>query len=94
MKSDITRNLRVDTSIFYYRYRDQQILGKVFDDASQSFIGRFVNANSRISGAEVELEWRPLAGVSISQYAGFAEGYYTSKLLDVPSESGAAAHRL
>ena len=84
VKSDITRTLRLDTSVFYYRYKDQQILGKVFDDASQSFIGRFVNANSRINGGEVDLEWRPLAGISISQYAGFAEGYYTSKLLDVP----------
>jgi outer membrane receptor protein involved in Fe transport len=84
VKSDVTRTLRVDASVFYYRYKDQQILGKVFDDASQSFIGRFVNANSRISGGEVDLEWRPLAGIAISQYAGFAEGYYTSKLLAVP----------
>ncbi len=84
VKSDVTRTLRVDASVFYYRYKDQQILGKVFDAASQSFIGRFVNANSRISGGEVDLEWRPLAGISISQYAGFAEGYYTGKLLDVP----------
>ena len=84
VKSDVTRALRVDASVFYYRYKDQQILGKVFDDASQSFIGRFVNANSRISGGEVDLEWRPLAGISISQYAGFAEGYYTSKLLNAP----------
>ena len=84
VKSDVTRTLRVNASAFYYRYRDQQILGKVFDDTSQSFIGRFVNANSRISGGEIDLEWRPLEGVSISQYAGFAEGYYTSKLLDVP----------
>ena len=84
VKSDVTRTLRVDSSVFYYRYKDQQILGKVFDDASQSFIGRFVNANSRISGGEVDLEWRPLAGILITQYAGFAEGYYTSKLLDVP----------
>ena len=84
VKSDLTRTLRVDASAFYYRYRDQQILGKVFDDASQSFIGSFVNANSRISGGEVDLEWRPLAGVVITQYAGFAQGYYTSKLLDVP----------
>ena len=53
LKSDITRTLRFDTSVFYYRYKDQQILGKVFDDASQSFIGRFVNANSRINGGEV-----------------------------------------
>jgi outer membrane receptor protein involved in Fe transport len=84
VKSDLTRTLRVNTSVFYYRYKDQQILGKVFDDASQSFIGRFVNANSRISGGEADLQWQPWQGVSISQYAGFAEGYYTSKLLDVP----------
>ncbi len=85
-KSDLTRTLRLDASVFYYRYRDQQILGKVFDDASQSYIGRFVNANSRISGGEMELEWRPTTAFSVSQYAGFAEGYYTSKLLnsDVP----------
>lgn len=84
IKSDIARSLRVDTSLFYYRYRDQQILGKVFDDTSQSFIGRFVNANSRISGGEIDLEWRPLAEIIISQYAGFAEGYYTSTLLNAP----------
>lgn len=82
VKSDVTRTLRLDASVFYYRYRDQQILGKVFDDTSQSYIGRFVNANSRISGGETELEWRPLAGLSITQYLGFAEGYYTSTLLD------------
>ncbi len=84
VKSDVTRALRVDASVFYYRYRDQQILGKVFDDASQSFIGRFVNANSRISGGEMDVEWRPVAGIAISQYAGFAEGYYTSTLLNAP----------
>jgi outer membrane receptor protein involved in Fe transport len=84
VKSDLTHTLRVDASVFYYRYRDQQILGKVFDDVSQSFIGRFVNANSRISGGEVDLQWRPLTALSVSQYAGFVEGYYTSKLLNSP----------
>lgn len=86
VKTDLTRTLRVDSSVFYYRYKDQQILGKVFDNVSQSFIGRFVNANSRISGGEVELEWRAVTALAISQYAGFAEGYYTSRLLntDVP----------
>ena len=73
----VTRALRLDASVFYYRYRDQQILGKVFDATSQSYIGRFVNANSRISGGEAELEWRPAAALSITQYVGFAEGYYT-----------------
>ena len=82
IKSDVTENLRVDAAVFYYRYKDQQILGKVFDYGSDSYIGRFVNADSRISGGEVELEWRPLAGLSVSQYFGFAEGYYTSTLLN------------
>jgi outer membrane receptor protein involved in Fe transport len=82
VKSDLTRTLRVDAALYYYRYKDQQILGKVFDEVSKSFIGRFVNANSRISGGEVELEWRPISALSISQYAGFVEGYYTSPLFD------------
>jgi len=82
VKSDVTENLRIDAAVFYYRYKDQQILGKVFDYGSDSYVGRFVNADSRISGGEVELEWRPLAGLSVSQYFGFAQGYYTSTLLN------------
>jgi iron complex outermembrane receptor protein len=82
VKSDVSRTLRVNASAFYYRYRDQQILGKVFDDVSGSYIGRFVNANSRLAGGELEVEWHPLQGLSVSQYAGFVEGYYTSNLLD------------
>jgi outer membrane receptor protein involved in Fe transport len=82
VKSDVARTLRIDAAVFFYRYKDQQILGKVFDNTSQSYIGRFENADSRISGGEVELEWQPLAGLSVSQYAGFAEGYYTGKILD------------
>jgi outer membrane receptor protein involved in Fe transport len=82
IKSDVTPTLRIDTAAFYYRYRDQQILGKVLDQLSGSYIGEFTNANSRISGGEVQLEWRPLGGLSISQYYGFAEGYYTSTLLN------------
>jgi len=82
IKSDVTRTLRVDASLFVYRYRDQQILGKVLDELSGSYIGRFVNANSRLNGGELEVEWHPLAGLSVTQYAGFVEGYYTSTLLD------------
>lgn len=82
IKSDVTSKFRIETAAFYYRYRDQQILGKVFDVTSDSYIGQFVNANSRISGGEAQLEWRPLAGLALSQYYGFAEGYYTSTLLN------------
>ena len=80
VKSDVTPTFRVDAAVFYYRYRDQQLLGKVLDAVSGSYIGQFANANSRISGGEVEIEWRPISGLLISQYYGFAEGYYTSAL--------------
>jgi hypothetical protein len=30
----------------------------------------------------LEVEWHPVAGLSVSQYAGFVEGYYKSQLLD------------
>jgi iron complex outermembrane recepter protein len=82
IKSDVTRTLRVAASAFIYRYKDQQILGKVLDPVSGSYIGRFVNANSRLNGGELEVEWHPVQGLSVSQYAGFVEGYYTSTLLD------------
>jgi iron complex outermembrane receptor protein len=82
VKSDVARTVRIDAAVFYYRYKDQQILGKVFDTGSNSYIGRFGNADSRISGGEVELAWQPLGGLSVSQYAGFAEGYYTGRILD------------
>lgn len=82
VKSDVTGDLRIDAAVFYYRYKDQQILGKVLDATSQSYIGRFGNADSRIGGGEAELEWRPLAGLSVSQYAGFVQGYYTGRILD------------
>jgi iron complex outermembrane recepter protein len=82
IKSDVTSTLRLDAAAFYYRYKGEQVLGKVFDAVSQSYVGKFVNADSRLAGGEVELEWRPLAGLSISEYAGFVEGYFTNKVLD------------
>jgi iron complex outermembrane receptor protein len=82
IKSDLTQTVRVDAAAFYYRYKGRQVLGKVLDTLSGSYVGKFVNADSRLAGGEVELEWRPLAGLSISQYAGFVEGYFTNKILD------------
>ncbi|HEY2633378.1 MAG TPA: TonB-dependent receptor [Steroidobacteraceae bacterium] len=79
-KADVTNTLRINASAFLYRYKDQQILGKVLDAASGSYIGRFVNANSRIAGGELELQWRPVQGLSVSQYAGYTVGYFASYL--------------
>jgi iron complex outermembrane recepter protein len=80
MKSDVTHTLRINASVFYYHYLDEQLLGKIY--APPTYIGRFVNANSRIAGSEIEVQWQPVHGLSISQYAGYTEGYYTSQIFN------------
>ena len=82
VKSDVSRTLRANAAAFFYKYTDEQVLGKVLDPLSGSFVGKFVNADSRLSGGDLDLEWHPISGVSISQYAGFVEGYFTGKVLD------------
>jgi outer membrane receptor protein involved in Fe transport len=82
IKSDVTRTLRVNAAAFFYKYRDEQVLGKILDPLSGSYVGKFVNADSRLSGGDLDLEWHPLSGLSISQYAGFVEGYFTGNVLN------------
>ena len=86
VKSDVARTLRVNVAAFYYRYKGEQVLGKVLDPVSGSFVGKFVNADSRLAGGDLDVEWHPIAGLSISQYAGFVEGYFTNTIYnsDVP----------
>ena len=83
VKSDVTSTLRLNASVFYYDYRDQQVLSKVLDPVSNSYIGTFVNApKSEIHGAEIEATWRPISGLTIDQYLGYKEGKYKSAILN------------
>jgi len=83
IKADATSTLRINAAAFHYEYRDQQILSKVFDTVSQSYIGRFINApKSKIDGAEAELEWRPLDALEITQYVGYKVGKFTDTILN------------
>jgi outer membrane receptor protein involved in Fe transport len=81
LKADIASTLRFNTAVFHYEYRDQQILSKIFDDVSQSYVGRFINApKSRIDGVEVELQWHPVAGLDVNQYVGYKKGKFTDDI--------------
>jgi iron complex outermembrane recepter protein len=76
-KSDLSSNLRLNGALFHYDYHNQQVLGAVLDPISGSFIGKIVNApKSEINGAELELEWRPLNGLKITQALGYKEGHF------------------
>ncbi|MBS0613852.1 MAG: TonB-dependent receptor [Proteobacteria bacterium] len=83
IKSDVTPTLRLNASVFYYDYKDQQVLSKTKDPVSQSYIGVFVNApKSEIHGGEVEATWRPIADLRIEQYLGYKEGKFKGKILN------------
>jgi outer membrane receptor protein involved in Fe transport len=86
VKADVTRSLRINASVFYYDYTDQQVLSKFLDPVSGSYIGSFINApKSRIDGGEVELDWVPGNGFELSQYVGYKQGKFTA---DVDNSSG------
>ena len=83
VKSDVTTTLRINASVFYYNYEEQQVLSKVFDTGSQSYIGRFINSpKSEITGGELELQWQPVKGLDIQQYVSYKTGKYKANIIN------------
>ncbi len=71
VKADLAGNLRLNASVFHYDYHNQQ-----FQDITQSpsgaLIGKIVNINSSaVDGGEIELNWIPLSGLTITQSLGY-----------------------
>lgn len=76
-KSDLSRSLRLNGALFYYDYRDQQFQSQVYISPAVGNVGRLLNIpKSEIWGAELELQWQPLPGLTIRQNAGYKEGRY------------------
>jgi iron complex outermembrane receptor protein len=82
-KADFNRSLRVNGAVFYYDYRDQQVLDSVWipnrlvPGGAGQRVGRLVNApRSDIKGAELEIDWRPTSQLQITQLLGYKEGKY------------------
>jgi iron complex outermembrane receptor protein len=78
VKSDLFDNtLRVNGSVFFYDYENQQIQGLEYDRESGR-LGKITNVpKSEIYGGEIELTWMPVEGLTISQNFGYKEGEYT-----------------
>jgi iron complex outermembrane receptor protein len=89
-KSDLSDSLRLNGAVFYYDYRDQQVLG-IDWDPTYGPIGTILNApRSKLYGGELELEWAPLSGLTITQALGYKEGEYTDfDAVDLPSSQAA-----
>lgn len=76
VKADLGRQLRINAALFHYDYRDQQ-----FQDVTTSptgaLVGKIINiARSKVDGGEVELHWKPLAGLSIGQSLGYKHAVF------------------
>ncbi len=68
----------VDGALFFYDYRDKQILGRVLDPLFGPLLQMINVPKSRVSGAELQASWFPVEGLTIS--AGLS--YIDSKVLD------------
>ncbi|WP_437882313.1 TonB-dependent receptor [Pseudomonas sp. LRF_L74] len=76
-KSDLNQALRLNGAVFYYDYRDQQYQSQVWISQAVGNVGKLVNIpRSQIWGGELELQWQPLPGLTVSQYLGYKEGRY------------------
>ena len=70
-KADLSSALRLNAALFHYDYRDQQFQD-VTTSSTGALVGKIVNIpKSRVNGGEVELLWRPLAGLTIGQALGY-----------------------
>lgn len=91
-KGELNPSLRLNAALFHYEYHDQQVLAALYSEQSQSLIGTFVNApRSRIDGAELELQWRPLQGLDVQQYLGYKQGKYTKDFVTYDAPASAVA---
>jgi outer membrane receptor protein involved in Fe transport len=75
-KADFARAVRFQGSVFYYDYRNQQVLGTIVNP-QRGLIGRIINApKSEIYGGELEIQIAPTSSVRISQSVGYKYGRY------------------
>jgi iron complex outermembrane recepter protein len=62
----LNRTLQLNGAAFYYDYRNKQIRGRVIDPVLGG-LNRLINIpKSRIAGAELQLVWEPVKGLSIN----------------------------
>ena len=67
---------RLNTALFYYDYKDQQISDSVVDPLFGP-LGALVNApKSEVYGGEIELTWVPTQNLEIMQNLGYSKGKF------------------
>ncbi|ATQ43328.1 TonB-dependent receptor [Caulobacter mirabilis] len=84
--------VQLNGAVFYYDYRDQQVQSAIWNPLTGP-IGAIVNAQkSHIYGGELELNWRPLPGLRISQSLGYKTGEFDEYNNDLDIAASVAAN--
>jgi len=77
IKTDLLdRHLRLNLSGFYYKYHDQEVFSLSADE-NGNVAQRLENADSRIYGAEFQIEARPFTGLDINVGGTYLNAKYT-----------------
>jgi iron complex outermembrane recepter protein len=69
----LDRSLQLNDAIFYYRYDDKQIRGKLPDPIFGDLEALVNIPQSHIEGAEISAIWQPLRGFTLTPAATFVE---------------------
>lgn len=76
-KTELGGVARLNTAVFYYDYRNQQVLSTVYDQVSRGPIGRIANAaRSRVYGGEAELTWQVTPKLEWQQFLAVRAGQF------------------
>lgn len=96
-KADPAPGLRVNATVFHYDYRNQQVQDIIFDSGIGTYFPLITNApRSEINGVEVEVAWRPMSALTVTQFLGYKDGKFKefSALLPPPQGTNMAGQPL
>ncbi len=71
----LERTLQLNGAAFYYDYRDKQILGRVLDPIFGPLLKLINVPKSEITGAELQLVWAPLRGLTLTGGGSFIDSH-------------------
>jgi outer membrane receptor protein involved in Fe transport len=77
LKTEPTRQLRLNAALFHYDYTNQQILDAIKDPLTGATVGKIINApKSTIDGIELEAAWRATPSFTLTQFLGYKDGHF------------------
>jgi iron complex outermembrane receptor protein len=81
VKSRPMPNLQLNASVFHYDYSDMQIYGPLFDSPVGVLFGIANVGDARVTGAEADIWWRPVAGLDLRFGVGTIDTEVTKSIV-------------